>query len=167
MREKVAQEILSKNRESYDNMAGEFSASRSKFWEELEFLAEHTAPGMRVLDIGCGNGRFYPLLEKRDIQYTGLDSSPRLLHEAQNAFPTTSFIEGDATALPFPDRSFDIAFSFAVLHHIPSDALRKKFITEAARVLEPGSTFVLTVWNLSRVKHFGKLLRSFGQYIFQ
>jgi ubiquinone/menaquinone biosynthesis C-methylase UbiE len=70
-----------------------------------------------------------------------------------------AFVEGDATQLPFPDRSYDIAFSFATLHHVPSRALREKFIQEAWRVLKPGSVFVLTVWELWTPKYFGKLLR--------
>lgn len=159
MRKKDAQKILTENRESYNKMAQEFSASRAKFWEELEFLAEHAAPGMNVLDIGCGNGRFYPLMKDRGVEYTGVDNSLGLLEEARRAFPNTAFVEGDATLLPFPDRSFDIAYSFATLHHVPSRALREKFIQEAARVLKPGSTFVLSVWELWTPKYFGKLLR--------
>ncbi len=158
MRREAAKKILDENRESYNNMASEFSATRAKFWEELEFLAEHAAPGMNVLDIGCGNGRFYPLMKARDVEYTGIDNSLGLLTEARRAFPNVAFTEADATALPFPDHSFDIAFSFATLHHVPSRALREKFIQEAARVLKPGSTFVLSVWELWTPKYFGKLL---------
>lgn len=160
MKREVAQQILIENRESYNTMAGEFSASRGKFWEELAFLAEHALPGQRVLDIGCGNGRFYPLLHERGAIYTGLDSSAKLLAEAGRAYPEATFTEGDATALPFPDQSFDIAFSFAVIHHIPSKALREKFIAEAARVLIPGSTFVITTWDLWSPRHFLKFLQS-------
>jgi ubiquinone/menaquinone biosynthesis C-methylase UbiE len=159
MRREAATKILNENRESYNQMAQEFSASRAKFWEELEFLAEHAAPGMKVLDIGCGNGRFYPLIKARGVGYTGIDNSAELLKEARRAFPNVPFVEGDATMLPFPDRSFDVAFSFATLHHVPSRALREKFIQEAARVLKPGSTFVLSVWELWTPKYFGKLLR--------
>jgi ubiquinone/menaquinone biosynthesis C-methylase UbiE len=159
MRREAAKKILSENRESYNQMAQEFSASRAKFWEELEFLAEHAVPGMNVLDIGCGNGRFYPLMKERDVLYTGVDNSSELLKEARRAFPNTAFVEADATSLPFPDRFFDVAFSFATLHHVPSRALREKFIQEAARVLKPGSTFVLSVWELWTPKYFGKLLR--------
>lgn len=159
MKSEAAEKILKENRESYDQMAREFSATRAKFWQELEFLAEHAAPRMRVIDIGCGNGRFYPLMKTRDVDYMGVDNSTGLLDEARRAFPDTRFVSGDATALPFADRAFDIAFSFGVLHHIPSDTLRKKFIQEAARVLNPGSTFIISVWELWTPKHFGDLLR--------
>jgi ubiquinone/menaquinone biosynthesis C-methylase UbiE len=167
MRKEVAEEILTENRESYDRMAGEFSASRGKFWEELAFLAEHALPGERVLDIGCGNGRFYPLLHTRGAIYTGLDSSAKLLAEAGRAYPEATFVEGDATALPFHDQSFDIAYSFAVIHHIPSSALREKFAAEAARVLMPGGMLIITTWDLWSPRHFLKFLQSAIKSIFE
>jgi len=166
MKREVAEQILKESRESYDKMAGEFSASRGKFWEELAFLSEHATPAMRALDIGCGNGRFYPLLEKRGVTYTGLDSSKGLLGEARRAHQGGTWAEGDATALPFPDQSFDIAYSFAVIHHIPSDALREKFAAEAARVLMPGGMLIITAWDLWSPRHFLKFLQSGIKSIF-
>lgn len=148
MKQSTAQRILANNKESYDRMAKEFSGTRERFWSELSFLAEHAMPGMRVLDIGCGNGRFYPLLAERKVEYVGLDNSRGLLDEARAKYPGVTFTEEDATALPFPDRSFDIAFSFATIHHIPSKALRHAFVREAARVLKPGSVFIVTAWYL-------------------
>ncbi len=162
MKREVAIKLANETRDSYDQVAREFSDSRARFWEELEFLAEHATAGMRVLDIGCGNGRFYPLLKARDVDYTGLDNSAGLLKEALRLHAETSgkanFVLGDATALPFPDRSFDIAFSFATIHHIPSLALREKFVQEAARVLVPGGKLVLTAWDLWQPPHGGKYL---------
>lgn len=148
MKQSKAQQILAESKASYDNMAPEFAMTRARFWEELTFLAEHAMPGMTVLDIGCGNGRFFPVLRDRHIAYVGLDNSKGLLKEAREQFPGVTFVEGDATALPFPDRSFDIAFSFATIHHIPSKALRHAFVREAARVLKPGSVFIVTAWYL-------------------
>lgn len=167
MKSEVAEQILKENKESYDKMAGEFSASRGKFWEELAFLAEHASAEMRALDIGCGNGRFYPLLHARDATYTGLDNSKGLLDEARRRHPEGIFALGDATALPFPDESFDIAYSFAVIHHIPSSALRKKFAAEAARVLTPGGMLIVTAWDLWSPRHFLKFLQSGIKSIFE
>ncbi len=160
MKQQVAQRILEENRASYDRMAEEFSDTRTQFWGELAFLAEHALPGMRVLDIGCGNGRFFPLLRVRQVTYTGVDNSKGLLDAARKKYPDTQFVEGDATALPFPDSSFDIAFSFATIHHIPGRALQAAFVREAARVLKPGSTFILTSWDLHTPHWRWNLLRS-------
>ena len=158
MRADTSKKILTKNRESYDKMAKEFSDTRSKFWEELVFLKEHANPDMQVLDIGCGNGRFYPLMKERKANYTGIDNSQGLLSEARRKFPEANFILGDATVLPFPDASFDIAYSFAVVHHIPGRELQNTFFTEAERVLRPGGTLIITSWHLWRLRYLSGLL---------
>jgi ubiquinone/menaquinone biosynthesis C-methylase UbiE len=160
MKREVATQLLKENRESYDRMAREFSSTRERFWSELAFLAEHAMPGMRVLDIGCGNGRFYPLLSERQVDYVGVDNSRGLLDEARKKYPGITFTEGDATALPFPDRTFDIAFSFATIHHIPSAALRARFVAEAARVLKPGAPLIITTWFLREPPYRRAVLKS-------
>ncbi|HEY9585347.1 MAG TPA: class I SAM-dependent methyltransferase [Candidatus Paceibacterota bacterium] len=158
MKEEEAQKIAAETRKTYDRVAEEFSASRSKFWDELAFLVEYTKRGGDVLDIGCGNGRLFPLINERHAQYTGIDYSGGLIREAQRLHPLGKFVVGDATALPFPDDTFDVAYSFATVHHIPGNELRTKFFREAARVLRPGGIFVLTAWELWNLHHFGKLL---------
>ena len=75
MKREAAQKLLEASKDSYNNVAKEFSRTRAKFWDELTFLAEHATPGMKVLDVGCGNGRFFPVLSARQIEYTGVDNS--------------------------------------------------------------------------------------------
>jgi len=161
MKRDVAKKLSETTKNSYDQMAREFSDTRTKFWEELEFLAEHATPGMQVIDIGCGNGRFLGVLEPRQIVYTGVDNSTGLLAEAKRLHPNMNFVEGDATALPFLDKEFDIAFSFATIHHIASKKMRALFVREAARVLKPRSTLILTTWDLRQRKYLAKYLLSF------
>ncbi len=166
MNENDAQRLMNETRDSYNQMSGEFSASRARFWEELEFLKEHATHDDHVLDIGCGNGRFSPLIKERHARYTGIDYSEKLIAEAKHMHPDTEFLVSDGKTIPFPDHSFDIAYSFAVLHHIPSEALRAKFIQEIGRVLHPDGILVLTVWNLWRAKYFGRLLKTaFGKIL--
>jgi|SRR3989344_1313596 len=158
MKHEEARKIADGTRKTYDTAADEFSASRAKFWDELAFLAKHIKTGDRVLDIGCGNGRFFPLVTERGARYTGVDYSGGLIREAKRLHPEGEFIVGDATALLFPDESFDIAYSFAVIHHIPGDELRALFVREARRVLRPNGTLVLTTWDLWSPRHIGTLL---------
>lgn len=160
MKREAAQKLLETSKDFYNNSAQEFSRTRAKFWDELTFLAEHAIPGMKVLDVGCGNGRFYPILKDRQIQYTGVDNSEGLLTEAKKLHPEAHFVLGDATALPFKDRSFDIAYSFAAIHHIPSRALRNKFVSEIARVLHSGNTLIITTWYLWSPERTSQFLRS-------
>ena len=158
MKQKAATGLITQNKETYNAFAKEFSASRDKFWEELSFLAEHAVPDDHVLDIGCGNGRLAPLILERHATYTGVDNSAGLITEAKRLNPHITFMEGDALALPFADDMFDIAYSFAVLHHIPSQELREQFVKEAARVLHPGGTLIVSVWDLWSRKFIDKLI---------
>lgn len=160
MKREVAEKKAKETRDSYDQMAKEFSDSRAHFWEELAFLAEHIERDDHVLDIGCGNGRFAPLVAARHAHYDGVDYSTELIKVAKQKFPQGIFTAGDATALPFPDNSFDIAFSFAVIHHIPGNEGQKKFVREALRVLHPGGKLIITSWDLWSKKYLGRLLKS-------
>ncbi len=152
--------MAQETRNSYDHMAREFSDSRARFWDELAFLAEEITSGENVVDIGCGNGRFLPLVTMRGADYTGIDYSEGLVAEAQRKFPLEHFVTGDATALPFPDNSFNIAYSFAVIHHIPSKELRKQFIAEAFRVVRPEGKFIFTAWDIWSPQYISKILTS-------
>lgn len=58
------------------------------------------------------------------------------------------FVLGDALKLPFKKNSFDFIFSFAVMHHIPSEELRLKFLSEINRVLKDKTSAVIVNWNL-------------------
>jgi SAM-dependent methyltransferase len=88
-------------------------------------LAEGVTP---VLDIGCGEGELARYLP--DGAWIGLDSSPAMLARAPHPK-----IAGDASALPFEDRSFDSAALLYVLYHLRDPA---RALAEAHRVLRPG-----------------------------
>ena len=49
---------------------------------------------------------------------------------------------GDATALGYPDASFDSVGMFTMLHHVPTRALQDRILAEALRVLRPGGTLI-------------------------
>jgi ubiquinone/menaquinone biosynthesis C-methylase UbiE len=155
MKKDTAQSILKLAEDEYDAFAREFSDSRAFFWKELEFLQEHVKPNQSVLDIGCGNGRLLNLFEGTPLDYTGIDSSNELIKIARkNHGDQGVFIHGNALALPFEDNSFDVVFSIAVIHHIPSKGFRKQFVDEAYRVLKPGGTMIITTWNIRRWQFF-------------
>lgn len=157
MKREAVKKRLKETQSSYDKMAREFSDSRSYFWEELSFLAHHVERDDHVIDIGCGNGRFAPLVGARHAHYDGLDYSEGLIDEARQKFPDYSFTKGDATKLPYPENSFDIAYSFAMIHHLPGKELRKQFIRETYRVLHPGGKLIITAWDIWSPRYFGKI----------
>lgn len=81
--------------------------------QEVEFLIEalELAPGMRVLDVGCGPGRHARALAARGIEVVGVDISPRFIEIAGEGAPAgATFVVGDARTLPFTD-GFDVVIS--------------------------------------------------------
>ncbi len=148
--------MLNKVREDYNLISGDFSRTRKYPWSEIKFLFEDVKEG-KVLDLGCGNGRFSEFLKEAD--YTGVDNSPELIKEAKEKYPHLKFLEADAFNLPFSENSFDFVFSIAVLHHIPSKELRIKFLKEAKRVLKKEGKLIITVWKFHMRKEKRLLLR--------
>lgn len=151
MNKEYANKVLAQSKAGYETIAEDFSRTRGKFWDELLFVRDLIPNGAKILDIGCGNGRFLSALTDTTIDYTGVDFSEGLIAVAQGRYrerPNTNFFVSDALTLPFLDHSFDMVVSFAVLHHIPSRAYRVQTLREMARVAKPGAPIVLTAWNV-------------------
>ncbi len=100
----------------------------------------------RILDIGCGTGRFLRQLHRAlpGAKLYGLDMSGPYLLEASAllAGTDTSFVAENAEAIPLADGQFDAAASVYLFHELPSDA-RRRVMREAWRVLAPGGCFVV------------------------
>jgi ubiquinone biosynthesis O-methyltransferase len=100
--------------------------------------------GLRVLDVGCGDGDLAAALGRAGAQVTGLDADPRMLRAAweRQASEVLSirFVRGDVNALPFADRSFDVVTAITALCFVP-DA--RTAMAEMTRVLKPGGRLVL------------------------
>jgi ubiquinone/menaquinone biosynthesis C-methylase UbiE len=110
-------------------------------------LIDFVDSGDKILDLGCGNGRLFDVLKDKDVEYIGIDNSPKLLAEARelHAEDQYRFIEADALNLPFKDNEFDKIISIAVLQHIPSYNYRVLFLKECLRTLKKGGKLILTV----------------------
>ena len=109
-----------------------------------EELAAFLAPlrgDERVLDSGTGAGTLALALAPLVGEVVGIDLVPELLDAARrDAPPNATFVEGDITALPFQDFSFDLACSRRTLHHVNRPEL---VVSELARVAKPeGRVFV-------------------------
>lgn len=157
MREKTAKKILAKVKKTYDEIAEDFSQTRDRAWPEFEKFSKHLKSHFEILDLGCGNGRLYQYL--KPANYLGIDSSKKLLDEARKLHPEGKFIEGDQQEIPTEDGKFNVVFSIAALHHIPSKKLRKKTISEIVRVLKKDGILILTVWNLFQKKYLKYLFK--------
>ncbi len=90
----------------------------------------------RALDSGTGAGTLAIALAPLVAEVVGVDIVPELLERArENAPANVTFVEGDATQLPFDSGSFDLACTRRTLHHIGRPELA---VAELARVTAPG-----------------------------
>lgn len=158
MKREYAEYLIEKTKQDYNLIAGQFSSTRSFFWQDLLPFLNYTNSGDKVLDLGCGNGRLFPLLKSKNIDYIGVDNSEELIKEAKKKFPNGKFQIADIFKLPFPEKHFDKVYCIAVLHHIPSKEMRAQVLEEIKRVLRPGGFLILTVWNLWQKKTTWKSL---------
>jgi len=160
MDSEYAKYLLEKTCQDYNLIADEFSVTRQEIWPELAFLVEdYLTEGEKVLDLGCGNGRWFKLFQKKKIDYVGVDFSEELIKVAKRNYPQAKFQTADILKLPFPDNCFDKIYSIAVLHHIPSEELRLKSLKEAKRVLKPGGILILTTWKFHDKKELSLLFK--------
>jgi ubiquinone/menaquinone biosynthesis C-methylase UbiE len=90
----------------------------------------------RALDVGTGAGALALAFAPFVREVVGLDPVPELLELArERATHNSEFVEGDGTALPFPDGDFDFSGTHRTLHHI---ARPDRIVAELARVTRPG-----------------------------
>jgi len=95
----------------------------------------------RVLDAGCGVGRWFPLTAP-GRSLVGMDFSPPLLERARANPYRVEVIPGDVRSIPAPDASFQAAYTVKVLQCL-SDADRQIAVAELLRVTKPGGALVL------------------------
>jgi len=160
----LAKKLIQKTQRDYDKIAAHFSATRAYPPERMKYFVEkYVHSGMKILDIGCGNGRVTQLFAGLRVDYTGIDGSKNIIVEAKKLFPKEKFVVGDATKLNFPVNTFDLIFSFASFHHIPSRELRENFLKNVYHILKPKKYFICTVWNFfdkkgtEQIKKFNEL----------
>jgi len=119
------------------------SVLKSHTWRTIAnsaaYLSPRLAPGLSLLDVGCGPGTITVEFAERVApgRAVGLDASAEIIERASREFErdNLSFLVGDAYDLPFEDDTFDIAHAHQTLQHVaePVAVLR-----ELRRVVKPG-----------------------------
>jgi ubiquinone/menaquinone biosynthesis C-methylase UbiE len=112
-------------------------------------------PDTKLLEIGCGMATDLLQLARRGFKVTGIDLTEEGINLAQQRFdlyqqPGELKVD-DAENLSFSDDSFDIVYSFGVLHHTPDT---QKSIDEVCRVLKPGGLAVIMLYNRRSFNYF-------------
>lgn len=167
MNKNTAKKLLKKVREDYTQIASEFSQTRQRPWKDFSLFKPYINPGDKIADIGCGNGRLYSFLSKiPNISYTGIDNNETLIKFAQKNYSSTHFLVADLLNLPRGVK-YDILFSIASLHHIPSQELRNKSVREMNQILKKDGTAIITVWNLFQKRYRKHIFKSLFNFIVQ
>ena len=130
---------------AYERYMGNWSRIAGEIF--LNWLAP--LPGLRWIDVGCGNGAFTELLVQRcsPAEVQGIDPSEAQLAfaRARPAAHRAEFRQGDAMALPFSDDRFDAAVMALVIFFVPDPA---KGVAEMVRVVCPGGTVAAYAWDI-------------------
>ena len=109
----------------------------------LPFVLGRADLGDHLLEIGAGPGGATVELRRRVPRVTSLEYDHAFAARlAQKIGKGAGVVQGDAAALPFPDRTFSSAVAILMLHHLRSSALQDRAFAEVHRVLQPGGRFL-------------------------
>jgi len=152
------------NRDFYSQYAADFDRTRHPGgwpgWRRVvETAAQITNRPLRVLDLGCGNGRFAlflqhnpGLLSHRHFTYHGLDLSSELIDHAQAATAGLDHVRfriDDIENCALDEAPYDLVTLFGVLHHLPGFNTRRRTVERAASAVAPGGLLALTCWQFA------------------
>lgn len=122
---------------------------RSAHWssvlqnELIPWVLKDVELGDEVLEVGPGPGLVTDLIGPRVKHLTSIEIDPQLAAALRRRTQgnNVTVVEGDATAMPFPDACFTAALSCTMLHHVPSVPLQDRLLSEVFRVLRSGGIF--------------------------
>ncbi|MFZ0733121.1 MAG: class I SAM-dependent methyltransferase [Candidatus Sulfotelmatobacter sp.] len=114
----------------------------------FDFAQFSQARGLKVLEIGVGMGADYLEWLKAGADATGVDLSPVSIENARQRCALEGYNPdlrvADAEQLPFADNSFDVVYSYGVMHHSPDTP---QCVREARRILKPGGEARIMVYH--------------------
>lgn len=170
MLSKIKINELIKNTEHFYNIhAEEFSKSRQNPWQGWErclLLIEKNLKqdDISILDIACGNGRFYKYLldnSNYELDYLGLDNNDYMLVEAVLKYQLANFSSFDVFFdLKNLNDNYNVVSVFGFTHHIPDHNFRRQWFKQLSSLVKPHGLLLLTFWNLPSDERFKKAVKA-------
>jgi len=117
-------------------------AEPQRFSARSVFLLGHIRPGDRVLDLGCGDGRFSAVLRDHGAAAVAVDIAETAVRRAGDAHPWLDVRRvGEGDPLPFEEDAFDAVWAGEVLEHVVDTVA---LVAEVRRVLRFGGVLLVT-----------------------
>lgn len=157
------------NKQSCDTDRTSQPKFSKEYFEEIESFRYYDQPFIhqfaqfsryrdkKVLEVGYGSGSDFIQWLRADARVTGIDLTLEAFDNVRNRIqvynlPSPEEIRvGDAEHLPFESNSFDLGYSFGVLHHTPDTI---KAISEVVRVVKPGGEVKIMIYNRRSIYAF-------------
>ncbi|MEO6536656.1 MAG: class I SAM-dependent methyltransferase [Candidatus Paceibacterota bacterium] len=152
-------EIEQMNRAATDRGAGDLvSLEEGLEVPEADLgLFFRNIPGPKMLDIGCGWGRYVNRFVERDMDYTGIDYSPVMLQQARTANPEQLFVKANYHETGFEDESFDGIWGCCTFSAEPKCRVPEA-LAELRRILTPeGILFLVLPQSYERREYIGNV----------
>jgi len=164
MDERTRQQLREVNRVFYERQAESFSSTREHPWPGwTRVLAGVPAEPLRVLDVGCGNGRLARFLGgSRKLRYLGIDTSRALVGVAREQLGDDDVRFEVRAAEDPPEGPFDLVAVFGLMHHVPGFEQRADLLASLGRRLAPAGRLAATFWRFGNDPRFEGRLRDFG-----
>jgi ubiquinone/menaquinone biosynthesis C-methylase UbiE len=138
--------------------------SRKRFggreWHVPQVAAFDAFRGKDVLEVGCGIATDGLEFARNGARYSGVDLTPHSIEMAEERFRLFGLsarfkVANAEERVPFPDASFDHVYSFGVIHHSPAP---EKIVKEIHRVLKPGGTFTVMLYNRTSINYYVEIM---------
>lgn len=162
------------NAQSCDTQVAQAEPFSAQYFEQIEAFRYFDQPfihsfaqftrfhGKRVLEVGFGAGTDFIQWLRAGAIATGIDLTEEALRNLTRrievyGMPSPEYVGvADAENLPFPSNSFDLGYSFGVLHHTPDTA---KAIQELVRVVKPGGEIKVMLYNRRSIFVFNRWVK--------
>jgi SAM-dependent methyltransferase len=136
----------------YDIIANDFSKTRAYVWKCVKHFIDGTnvdSEDIRVIEVGCGNGKNLDYLSKhgftKDAIYS-LDSCQLFVNMVRNKGYNCSLELAQNIDRLYPSNRFDYLLCIAVIHHLPTEEERIDTITKCITLLKKGGRALFTTW---------------------